>query len=898
MAPENGHDDGEGNRSTVFIDTSLETHLATIVSDSDTVSDLKRKIVLEHRQCFPAIGDIKIHCLKVKRRGNYYHLSDSMLVKSAFSNSQKNWFLSVDASHLEQCDGIQHKPGDQLALPWVKDSISIDRIDNNHTDKPSKLSLIHGSTSKHPKIVPFLNQKVPSVDNFTSDDSCKKASKNIEEDRSSNLQQDLNQHLDSKEEEKLNSFNEEIKSKKRTRDTHNDDASLKKRRKSQRLEGNVKASEEKVLTDVDKVKDMGTSVNDENSIEDKSKSKNATLDDVVTKAMNDEDTRSTMLVNQKKKPKRAKKVKNSSHDQVANVVPLIVENVGEEIRFQKDTEASEVIPDVAVVMEKNIPEEIPLQLSQKEKSNELVQETDIGNEIPSSSMKEVTAEDELVVKHDVVDISSTVPTPVFDEKKIDEEKKDDVKMISDEKNELVDDSVVIQSKKSDDDLIVKDVKIPEPIESHRSRKSRKEVKENAGNRNKKKDAGKSSRKDEIVNTETFMPPSERKESLDNNIQVENDAEFSKTETKTSELNVEISEKQNEKMDDTKKTKRKKKKKTKKLTARNEGYNGNLQEKIADVPQVDGDKNKPKDAQISDEGLLKKSKENHKSSTLESKPEESKIPEEPLKDMTAVSQVPKGNDVNSDVDIPKEGSHDIDFMEYFSPSQQPNKTAVLDNIESKKETMKLSVKEKKPKKKSKEEDENNKGLLGSKKVPEASIKINPEKTTKKIEAKPVQDNKPQASSESSSESYGRSFRIKKINKQKPSVVKNLKKNVPGVKSLLNTPGTIFGDNSDDSSADDNANVNSDSGTRTPSRKSSSSGESDSSIDSKRYGSHAVKRKEAGGKNNMNSQSRPKNTSIADLLRSSSRFKKARVTASKVIDTESEPVDFVPESQPVD
>ncbi|KAI3516082.1 hypothetical protein L1887_14991 [Cichorium endivia] len=876
MAPENGHDDGEGNRSTVFIDTSLETHLATIVSDSDTVSDLKRKIVLEHRQCFPAIGDIKIHCLKVKRRGNYYHLSDSMLVKSAFSDSQKNWFLSVDASHLEQCDGIQHKPGDQLALPWVKDGISIDRIDN-HTDKPSKLSLIHGSTSNHPKIVPFLNQKLPSVDHFTSDDSCKKVSKNIEEDRSSNLEQGLNQHLDSKEEEKLNSVNEEIKSKKRTRDMHNEDP-LKKRRKSQRLESNVKASEEKVLTDVDKVKDMGTSVNDENSIEDKSRSKNATL--------NDEDTR-TMLVNQKKKPKRAKKVKNSSHDQVANVVPLSVENVGEEIRFQKNTEASEVIPDVAVVMEKNIPEEIPLQLSQKEKSNELVQEADIGNEIeiPSSSMKEVTAEDELLVKHDddhVVDISSTVPTPVFDEKKIDEEKKDDVKMINDEKNELVDDSVVIQNKKSDDDLIVKEVKIPEPIESHRSRKSRKEIKEV---RSKKKDVGKSSKKDEIVNTETFMPP-ERKESLDNNIQVENDAEILKTETKTSELNVEVSEKQNEKMDDTKKTK--KKKKTKKLTARNEGYNGNLQEKIADVPQVDVDKNKPKDAQISDEGLLKKSKKNH-----QSKPEESKIPEVPLKDMTTVSQVPKGNDVNSDVDIPKEGSHDIDFMEYFSPSQQPNKT-VLDNVESKKETMKL----KKPKKKSKEEDENNKGLLASKKVPEGSIKINPEKTSKKIEDKRVQVNKPQASSESSSESYGRSFRIKKINKQKPTVVKDLKKNVPGVKSLLNTPGTIFGDNSDDSSADDNANVNSDSGTRTPSRKSSSSGESDSSIDSKRYGSHAVKRKEAGGKNNMNSQSRPKNTSIADLLRSSSRFKKARLTASKVNDTESEPVDFVPESQPVD
>lgn len=44
MEPEYGLGDGEGNRKTVFVDTSLDTHLATIVSDSDTVSDLKGNI--------------------------------------------------------------------------------------------------------------------------------------------------------------------------------------------------------------------------------------------------------------------------------------------------------------------------------------------------------------------------------------------------------------------------------------------------------------------------------------------------------------------------------------------------------------------------------------------------------------------------------------------------------------------------------------------------------------------------------------------------------------------------------------------------------------------------------------------------------------------------------------
>ncbi|XP_021293166.1 dentin sialophosphoprotein-like isoform X2 [Herrania umbratica] len=88
--------------NTVFIDTSLDTHLAMIVSDSDTVSDLKKKILYEHPLCFPNIGEIKINALKVKRKGYLYHLSDSMFVKSAFDGVSKSWFLSVDASSAEE----------------------------------------------------------------------------------------------------------------------------------------------------------------------------------------------------------------------------------------------------------------------------------------------------------------------------------------------------------------------------------------------------------------------------------------------------------------------------------------------------------------------------------------------------------------------------------------------------------------------------------------------------------------------------------------------------------------------------------------------------------------------------------------------------------------------------
>ncbi|PWA83231.1 beta-fructofuranosidase, insoluble isoenzyme CWINV1 [Artemisia annua] len=63
----------------------------------------------------------------------------------------------------------------------------------------------------------------------------------------------------------------------------------------------------------------------------------------------------------------------------------------------------------------------------------------------------------------------------------------------------------------------------------------------------------------------------------------------------------------------------------------------------------------------------------------------------------------------------------------------------------------------------------------------------------------------------------------------------------IKNLLNKPGSIFGGDSDESSADENATTNSDSSTRTPS----------------------------GG-------SKSKGMTMADLLRSSSRFKKAKVS----------------------
>ncbi|KAJ4974218.1 hypothetical protein NE237_007392 [Protea cynaroides] len=99
---EKASDDGSGLADsglyTVFMDSNFDTHFAMIVSARDTVRNLKEKIMIEHPHCFPNIGEIIVNALKVKRKGCFYHLSDSMLVKSVFNGSMKAWFLQFDAS--------------------------------------------------------------------------------------------------------------------------------------------------------------------------------------------------------------------------------------------------------------------------------------------------------------------------------------------------------------------------------------------------------------------------------------------------------------------------------------------------------------------------------------------------------------------------------------------------------------------------------------------------------------------------------------------------------------------------------------------------------------------------------------------------------------------------------
>ncbi|KDP26722.1 hypothetical protein JCGZ_17880 [Jatropha curcas] len=117
-----------------------------------------------------------------------------------------------------------------------------------------------------------------------------------------------------------------------------------------------------------------------------------------------------------------------------------------------------------------------------------------------------------------------------------------------------------------------------------------------------------------------------------------------------------------------------------------------------------------------------------------------------------------------------------------------------------------------------------------------------------------------------------------------------------KSLIGSPGSIFKDDSEGASSikDDT----SDASTRTPSDNSLSSdysdGESNADLNSSQNGSYSWKRNVGGGK----AFKKPIDHGITldMILRSSSSYKKAKLTASQnAADTESQPVDFVPDSQ---
>ncbi|XP_061370088.1 uncharacterized protein LOC133312828 [Gastrolobium bilobum] len=172
------------NTNVVFIDTSLDTHLAVIVFDHDTVSDLKKRILSEHPLCFPKIGQIQIHGIKVKRKGYYYHLSDSMFVRSAFNGFNKSWFLNVDASALGECGQNEQLfasgSPNQLACLDIANNALIDPVDNAVILPSKRVSGLDNSPLLQLENKQNQNEEIPIISPCISEHTGKEAVESLE----------------------------------------------------------------------------------------------------------------------------------------------------------------------------------------------------------------------------------------------------------------------------------------------------------------------------------------------------------------------------------------------------------------------------------------------------------------------------------------------------------------------------------------------------------------------------------------------------------------------------------------------------------------------------------------------------------------------------------------------
>ncbi|KAF9590604.1 hypothetical protein IFM89_035922 [Coptis chinensis] len=125
---------------SVFVETSLSTHIVMGVSPHMTAGDLKRQLGSEHYICFPSIGEIIINGLMVKKRSHYYRLPDSVVLKDAFQGFKGTWFLHVDVTPSNQYDKTacvsrdtqgdsSHQGGESTCQPTIETaSVSVSEV--------------------------------------------------------------------------------------------------------------------------------------------------------------------------------------------------------------------------------------------------------------------------------------------------------------------------------------------------------------------------------------------------------------------------------------------------------------------------------------------------------------------------------------------------------------------------------------------------------------------------------------------------------------------------------------------------------------------------------------------------------------------------------------------------
>ncbi|KAJ6830523.1 uncharacterized protein M6B38_353705 [Iris pallida] len=120
----------------LFINTNLGTQFATLVSDGDTAADLKGKIRTDHALCFPEFGEVSVQAMKVRRKGSFYHLSDSMPVKSSFVGLKGTWFLHLDLVSTTSIKKIQTEATRNISSESCRENLYLTQTERNANPSP------------------------------------------------------------------------------------------------------------------------------------------------------------------------------------------------------------------------------------------------------------------------------------------------------------------------------------------------------------------------------------------------------------------------------------------------------------------------------------------------------------------------------------------------------------------------------------------------------------------------------------------------------------------------------------------------------------------------------------------------------------------------------------------
>uniref|UniRef100_A0A1J3JIY2 Uncharacterized protein n=1 Tax=Noccaea caerulescens TaxID=107243 RepID=A0A1J3JIY2_NOCCA len=80
----------------IFAETNLGTRMVMTVPMDIKPADFKRKLEKTHASCLPSLGEIRVHGLMVKRKSQFYHLSESVLIKYIFWDNPKPWFIHAE----------------------------------------------------------------------------------------------------------------------------------------------------------------------------------------------------------------------------------------------------------------------------------------------------------------------------------------------------------------------------------------------------------------------------------------------------------------------------------------------------------------------------------------------------------------------------------------------------------------------------------------------------------------------------------------------------------------------------------------------------------------------------------------------------------------------------------